>query len=170
MKVLRALISSLGVMALVGCGAATASPNVSSSTPTPVDVAGAQRAALSLFVENPSYAGNWLPCQWSVDTTCPLSTAVKDRFVYLASTGFGGDVGGCGEDYITGTQNGMFNAPVVLSAVAESNGTVTVVIQRVPSHPNLTAVMTNTNGTWLATDLGSGTGPSASIFSAKPNC
>jgi hypothetical protein len=30
--------------------------------------------------------------------------------------------------------------------------------------------MTLQNGVWLATDLASGTGPSASIFSAKPNC
>jgi hypothetical protein len=30
--------------------------------------------------------------------------------------------------------------------------------------------MTPENSTWLATDLASGTGPSSSIFSAKPNC
>jgi hypothetical protein len=51
-----------------------------------------------------------------------------------------------------------------------ANGGVTVVIQRTPGRSNLTAVMTETSGTWLASDLASGTGPSASIFSAKPNC
>jgi hypothetical protein len=169
MKVLRVLFLAAGAKAMVGCGAATATPGASSSTPNPVDVAGAQRAALGLFVENPSYAGNWLPCGWN-ESTCPLSATVKARLVYLGSTGFGSDVNGCGEDYITGTQNGMFNAPKVLSASAENNANVTVVISRVPLRPNLTAVMTEGNGVWLATDLASGAGPSASIFSAKPNC
>jgi hypothetical protein len=169
MKVLRVLFLAAGATAMVGCGAATATPGASSSTPNPVDVAGAQRAALGLFVENPSYAGNWLPCGWN-ERTCPLSANVKARLVCLDSTRFGSDVNGCGEDYISGTQNGMFNAPKVLSASAENNGNVTVVIQRIPLRPNLTAVMTEGNGVWLATDLASGTGPSASIFSAKPNC
>jgi hypothetical protein len=127
MKVLRDLFLAAGAKAMVGCGAATATPGASSSTPNPVDVAGAQRAALGLFVENPSYAGNWLPCGWN-ESTCPLSATVKARLVYLGSTDFGSDVNGCGEDYITGTQNGMFNAPKVLSASAENNANVTVVI------------------------------------------
>jgi hypothetical protein len=171
MNGVRVLFLATSILALIGCGGATATPRVSNSAATPADVAGAQRAALGLFVENPSYVGNWLPCAWAENgTACPLSTAVKARLVYLGSIGYGSDVGGCGEDYVTGTQNGMFNAPEVLSAIGESNGNVTVVIQRVPSRPNLTAVMTKGNDGWLATDLASGTGPSASIFSAKPNC
>jgi hypothetical protein len=30
--------------------------------------------------------------------------------------------------------------------------------------------MTKQNGTWLASDLASGAGPAASIFSTNPNC
>jgi hypothetical protein len=47
---------------------------------------------------------------------------------------------------------------------------VTVVIKRGLPPPNLTAAMTLANGIWLASDLASGTGPMASILSAKPNC
>ncbi len=36
--------------------------------------------------------------------------------------------------------------------------------------PNLTAVMIDEDGTWLANDLASGDGPGASIFSVSPNC
>jgi len=91
----------------------------------------------------------------------------------LTSRGYFADVppGKCGEEYISGTQNGLNQAPTVLSTLAESNGSVTVVIQRGPSSPpNLTAVMTDQNGTWLAADLASGMGASASIFSVQPNC
>ena len=95
------------------------------------------------------------------------------RLNQLSSIGYFGDAppsGVCGEDYITGTQNGLFVAPQVLSAIANANGSVTVVIRRGPPPPDFTVTMTLENGTWLATDLASGTGPSASIFSAKPNC
>ncbi len=54
----------------------------------------------------------------------------------MTSVGFGVDATGCGEDYITGTQNGLMIAPQVLSAIADSNGDVTVVIQRGPPPPN----------------------------------
>jgi len=68
----------------------------------------------------------------------------------------------------------LFVAPVVVSAVPSADGSVSVVIQRQGGRgvvlPNLTAVMTDENGTWLATDLASGAGPGASIFSASPNC
>jgi hypothetical protein len=68
----------------------------------------------------------------------------------------------------------LFIAPVVVSAIPKTDGSVTVVIHRAglggAVSPNLTAVMTDENGTWLATDLASGTGPDASIFSASPNC
>jgi predicted TIM-barrel enzyme len=89
---------------------------------------------------------------------------------HLTSIGFGSDATGCGEDYITGTQNGLTTAPQVLSAVAETNGNVTVVIQRGPPPPNFTVTMSRENGHWVATDLASGSGPMASMFSTKPNC
>ena len=173
MKGVRVLFLATGILALVGCGAVTATPSVSGSTPTSVDVAGAQRAALTLFVADPSYPGHWGPCLNSDNYAgCPLSGTVKARLTDLTSRNYfsSGPGGHCGSDYITSTQNGMFNAPEVLSAVAESTGSVTVIIQRVPSTPDLTAVMTKGNGIWLATDLAIGTGPSASIFSATPNC
>ena len=179
MKFIRALLSVAAVVALVGCGGTTAttsvsSPTQASATPnaTQVDVAGAQRAAMGLFVADPSGpAGHWVACSNSDNwAACPLSATVKARLADLISRGYFGDVGGCGEEYISHTQNGFNNAPMALSAVAEANGSVIVVIQRTPGQPNLTAVMTETNTTWLASDLASGTGPSASIFSAKPNC
>ena len=58
----------------------------------------------------------------------------------------------------------------MLSAAAESDGSVTVVIRRSPARANLTALMSLEGDAWLAADLASGNGPSASIFSAKPNC
>jgi hypothetical protein len=167
---LGVLMSAAAVVFLVGCGSTTATTSVTSSplsTPTAVDVAGAQRASMGLFVEEPSLAGHWISCPWD---SCPISAAVRTRLNYLNTIGFGGDIGGCGEDYITHTQNGLFSTPKALSAVAGADGTVTVVIQRDPSGPNLTAVMSKGTGAWLATDLASGTGPNASIFSAKPNC
>jgi hypothetical protein len=169
MKVLRVLFLVAGAYALVSCGAASATPSVSSTVPTPTDVAGAQRAALGLFVaESPSH---WVACSNSDNwAACPLTAAVKARLADLTSKGYFGDVGGCGEEYISHTQNGFNNAPMALSAVAAANGSVTVVIQRTPGQPNLTAVMTEANDVWLTSDIASGTGPSASIFSAKPNC
>jgi hypothetical protein len=104
---------------------------------------------------------------------CPFAPALIARLNSLSSTGYFGDVppaGVCAEDYITGSQNGLFVAPQILSATGETNGTVTVVIERGSSPRDLTATMTLENGVWLATDLASGTGPSASIFSAKPDC
>jgi hypothetical protein len=172
MKFFRALISVAAVLALVGCGAATATPNASTSSPIPVDAADAQRAALTLFVV--LEPGKWWgPCSTANNyAACPLSTTVKTRIAELNSTNYfyTGPGGQCGGDFISNSTNGLFKAPVVLSAVTESNGSVTVVIQRVTALPNLTATMTMENGKWLATDLASGTGSSASIFSAKPNC
>ena len=99
-----------------------------------------------------------------------MAAAVKARLADLGSGGYFADFGGCGEEYISGTQNGINNAPTVLSGVASGDGSVTVVIQRGAARPNLTAVMAQEQGTWLATDLASGNGPTASLFSAKPNC
>ena len=172
-KLIRTLMSVAAVMFVVGCGSSPA-PSASSSTPTPVDVSAAKQAAMGLFVADPSTAGHWIACSNSDNwAACPLSGTVKARLAALTSSGYFGDTppGKCGEEYITGTQNGLSQAPAVLSAVAQSNGSVTVVIQRAPSSPpNLTAVMTDQSGTWLATDLASGTGSSASIFSAQPSC
>jgi hypothetical protein len=171
MKGVRVLFLATSILALVGCGAATATPRVSSSTLTAVDVAAAQRAALTMFVE--FSPGHWGPCLSSNNYAgCPLSPTVKARLAALTSRGYfySGPSGHCTGDFISNSTNGLFNAPEVLSAEAESNGTVTVVIQRVTSIPDLTAVMTKGNDTWLATDLASGTGSSASIFSAEPNC
>jgi hypothetical protein len=160
MKVLRVLFLATSILALVGCGAATATPSVSTSTPAPVDVAGAQRAALGLFVAD--FPGHWVACSNSdIWAACPLSRAVKARLGDLTSKGYFGDATGCGEEYISSTQNGFNNAPQVLSAVAGGNGSVTVVIQRSSADPrssNLTAVMTTENATWLASDLASGSG------------
>jgi len=172
-------IGSLGLTAVAACGSthtATATPVSTppvktSPTPKPVDVAAATEAAMGLFVADPSQQGHWYACSNSDDwAACPLSATVKARLADLVSSGYFADNGGCGEEYISGTQNGLDNDPKVTSAVAGSNGSVTVVIQRAPARPNLTAVMTTEGGNWLASDLASGTGAAASIFSAKPNC
>ena len=168
---LRVLLAVAAVAVLVGCGATTGTTSASSPTP---DIASAKQAALGLFVADPSTTNHWIACS-NVDNwaACPLSTTVKARLADLTSKGYFGDVGGCGEEYISGTQNGFNNAPQALSAVAGADGGVTVVIQRStanPRSPNLTSVMTLEGGKWLASDLASGTGANASIFAAKPNC
>jgi hypothetical protein len=98
-----------------------------------------------------------------------MSTAVRDRLAELSGRGYFAD-NACGEEYISGTQNGLSSPPAVISASAGASGTVAVVIERAPQRPALTATMTKQNGVWLAADLASGYGLSASIFSAKPNC
>ena len=180
---LGALLSAAAAVTLAGCGAGIAPTSVSSATPTAatpsstsvstqiVNVTAAEQAALHLFVADPALAGHWNPCSNSDNwAACPMSAAVKARLADLTSRGYFGDNGGCGEEYISSTQNGLNNAPTVLSGVAGGNGSVTVVIQRGPARPNLIAVMAQEQGTWLASDLASGSGPAASLFSAKPNC
>ena len=110
----------------------------------------------------------WVPVS---DTTGHLSSAVTARLDALRSSGYFSDRV-CAEDYLTGTQNGLPAAPTVLPPTAtpaapspSSSGD-----PRRPHHPDLTVVMTHRNGVWLATDLASGTGPSASIFATKPHC
>jgi hypothetical protein len=174
MTFIRALLPVVSVVALVGCGATTATTSVSSPTPTP-DMAAARTAALTTFFALPGQAPEvWVPCSSRASdfADCPFSAAVKARLADLGSSGYFADAppGVCGEDYITGTQNGLNTAPQVLSAVADASGSVTVVIQRGPPPPNFTVTMTLENGLWLASDLASGTGPAASILSAKPNC
>jgi hypothetical protein len=169
MNVLRILFSA--VVILVGCSAPSATTSVASPTPIPSDVAGAERTALGLFVMDPTLPRHWVACSTSDNwAACPLADPVKERLTALTSKGFFADVDGCGEEYISGTQNGLDSAPEVLSAVVGDDGSVTVVIRRAPSQPNLTAVMRLEGDVWVATDLASGNGPAASIFSAKPNC
>jgi hypothetical protein len=169
------LLSAVATVALVGCGAASASPSVTpSATPTP-DVAAARTTALTIYYALPGQTPEvWVPCSQRASdfAACPFSPAIKARLVALQSAQFFGDAppASCGEDYITGTQNGLNTAPTALSAIAQQDGSVVVVISRGSPPPDFTVTMTSMNGTWLATDLASGTGPSASIFSAKPNC
>jgi len=169
--------------AMAATSVSSPAPTSTTSSATPATsatgpVADARAAALTMFF-SPT-PGDWLPCSAQTPTTnrakmfgdCPFSAAVRARLADLASRNYfySGPGGHCGGDYIIGSVNGLSAVPEVLSAVGNSNGTVTVVIQRVPSVPNLTAFMTNGNGKWLATDLAVGTGPSASILSATPNC
>jgi hypothetical protein len=188
------LFSAAAAFSLAGCGgaivgaagsspsAATAATTTASSissaatasaTPSPSptsDVTAAEQAALGLFAADPSVSSHWLPCSNSNNwAACPVSFGIKSRLAELTSQGYFGATG-CGEEYISGTQNGLNRAPVVLSGVASSDGRVTVVIQRGPAQPNLTAVMNHGAGSWLAYDLASGTGATASIFYPKPNC
>lgn len=174
------VIGVLTVGALCACGAtssasSTASPGISPmASPTP-DVAAARTAAASIIVPIPGSDGVWGGCAQLAGNfaACPFAPVLIARLNDLSSSGYFGDAGPsgvCAEDYLTATQNGLFTAPKVLSATAKADGTVTVVIDRGSPQPALTVTVTQINGAWLATDLASGTGPSASIFSAKPNC
>jgi hypothetical protein len=140
-------------------------------------VGGASRVALTLFkktpnnLNDPSAGYTWTSVSWTASGG-PLSTRVKARMSALNKSGFFDDRH-CAESYIDGTQYGLLTEPRVLSAHANGNGSVTVVLERSDGHsspPNLTVDLTKQDGTWLVTDLASGTGPAASIFSAKPNC
>ncbi len=174
----RALLSAAAVAILAGCGSTTAttsSPSPSAMPSSTPDVAVARAAAMNIIVPLPGTPGVWAGCaQVASDLgACPFAPAIIARLKYLSGTGYFGDAppsGVCGEDYITGTQNGLFVAPQILTATANADGSVTVVIKRGLPPPNLTAAMTLANGIWLASDLASGTGPMASILSAKPNC
>lgn len=172
-KLITILVAATA-LTVAGCGSRSATSNASNPTPSPTpDVSAARAAALTIFYALPGQTPEvWLPCSARAEnmSACPFSSAVKDRLNALSAAGFGSDVApGCGEDYITATQNGLFTEPQVLSAAADTDGHVVVVISRSMS-PNLTATMTNESGSWLASDLASGSGSSASIFSAKPNC
>jgi hypothetical protein len=184
--VLGAVISVAAVLALVGCGTTTTtgspspSPTSPAASPSPIaspapDTLGARAAALKIIVAIPGAQGVWGGCSQLGPnfSACPFTPGLITRLNTLTRSGYFGDAppsGVCGENYITGTQNGLFAAPQIFSATANEDGSVTVVIKRGPPPPDLTATMTHVNGTWLASDLASGTGPSASIFSVKPNC
>jgi hypothetical protein len=179
-------IGSLGLMATAAGGSTQATTmgqargTAASTTPTPqpVDVAAAQQAALALFVKAPLDLNNpQTGYMWSggPSSASHMSAQLNTRFGVLQQAGFFSDAaGGCGIDYISHTQNGLFIAPAVVSTTLRADSSVTVAIHRQGSEgvvlPDLTAVMTDDNGTWLAADLASGTGAAASIFSASPNC
>lgn len=175
-----AVLAVIALVALSGCGATSAatgsaSPAISPVTSPSPHVEAARSAAATIIIPIPGSNGAWGGCaQLASDFAgCPFAPALIARLNYLSSTGYFGDAGPagvCGEDYLTATQNGLFAAPQILSATAKADGTVAVVIDRGSPHPNLTATMTQQMGAWLATDLASGAGPSASIFSTKPNC
>jgi hypothetical protein len=215
----RALVLTVAVLLLAGCGSAAATgaadegapsaanpsaapvpagqapaslaPATSSVTPSTVttavgtppastvstpsgDVTAAAQSALGLYEKvprNPQDASAgyvWGPVS---DTTGHLLPAVTARLDALRGSGYFSDRA-CAEEYLTGTQNGLPTAPTVLSAHEDAGGTVTVVIRRpaTPAPPDLTVVMTHRNGVWLASDLASGSGATASIFATKPHC
>jgi hypothetical protein len=171
-----AIVFAASALVMLGCGSVTEAPVASTSSPASspaADAAAAGTAALTIFYALPGQSPEiWVPCSQRAAgfAMCPFSPEVKARLDELSAMGFGGDVPpGCAEDYITGTQNGLFAAPHVVTAIAGADGSVTVVIHR-GSPPDFTATMKLVNGAWVATDLASGSGPSASIFSTKPNC
>lgn len=161
---------------------ATPAPAATRSTRTPsatstasstgADVTGAVSSALGLYEkvprnpQDPAAGYVWRPVS---ETAGHLSPEVRARLDTLRSSGYFG-AGGCAEDYLTGTQNGLSAAPSSVSAHGNSDGTVTVLLRRpaTPRPPDLTVVLAHRNGHWLATDLTSGDGPS--IFAGKPHC
>src|SRR5438094_9593979 len=113
---LAAMLVAADAVTLACCRATTTSAT-SSGTPAPMptpDVAAARTAALTIFFAAPGQTPEvWLPCSARATNfaDCPFSTAVKDGLNHMTSSGFVGDGTGCGEDYITGTQNGLNTAP-----------------------------------------------------------
>jgi hypothetical protein len=162
---------SVALSTATTAGGTTPAPAASTSSG---DVTAAVQSALGLYEkvprnpQDPSAGYVWGPVS---DTTGHLSAAVTARLDALRGSGYFSDRV-CAEDYLTGTQNGLPAAPTVRSAHEDAGGTVTVVIRRpaTPAPPDLTVVMTQRNGVWLASDLASGSGPSASIFATKPHC
>ena len=155
--------------------AATPSPihtPLASPAPTP-NLTAAKAAASTILVKIPN-SPVWGGCAQLAPNfaSCPFDISLVARLNYLTSISYFSDAppGVCGEDYLTGTQNGLFVAPLILSTTAQPDGSFTVVIKRGLPPPNLTATMRLVNGHYLATDLASGAGLSASIFSAHPNC
>jgi hypothetical protein len=121
--------------------------------------------------DDPSAGYVWESLNWSAGGG-PLSTPVKARLTVLSNSGYFG-AQHCAVSYLDGTQDNLLQQPTILAARANDHNSVVVVLQRAgakPQPPNLTVVMTQQDGTWRVTDLASGTGPSASIFSVKPNC
>jgi len=156
---------------------ATPTPTVPPSPTATVDVSRAAYTALQLWerfpldLNHPSAGYVWSGRSWPAT---PMSYGLHARLTQLQNGWFftDGPKGHCGEDYIDGGQNGLMAAPTVLSVRANADGTVTVVVRRIPKDASrdLTVVMTKVGGRWYATDLQSGTGPNASIYSKVPNC
>ena len=138
------------------------------------DVTAAVQSALGLYEKvprnpnDPAAGDVWFSVD---DFTGHLSPDVIARLDALHRSGYFSDRV-CAAEYFTGTQNGLDKAPTIVSAHGDAGGTVTVVIRRpvTPVRPDLMLVMTRRNGVWLATELATGGGPSASIFAAKPSC
>jgi hypothetical protein len=153
---------------------ASSAPPATATGASAGDVKAAVQSALGIFEKVPRNPNDpaagylWGPVS---DLTGHLSRDIVARLAALHSSGYFTDRV-CAADYFTGTQNLLDAAPTVVSARGDASGTVTVVIRRpvTPARPDLTLVMTRRNGVWLATQLASGSGPSASIFAAKPNC
>jgi hypothetical protein len=151
----------------------SASPTETTPSPTPsTDVAAAGAAALTLYSAYPNNVND--PSAgyiWSDAASMPVSSRLRDRLLYLTNHGYFADTK-CGEDYVDGNQVGLTRAPTVISADPNPDGTVTVVIRGYlnDAYRDLTVVMSQTDGAWLAIDLRRGTGPNASIFSDQPNC
>jgi len=158
----------------------TVTPTTPTASPTPsalgrADIAAATAAVLHLYSRSPNNVND--PSAgyiWSSaisNPTSPVSTALRARLNWLNDHDYFDDRH-CGEDYIDGNQVGLTGTPKAISATANPDGTVTVVIRGYlnDDYRDLTVVMSKIQWTWLATDLRRGTGPNASIFSSHPNC
>jgi hypothetical protein len=106
----------------------------------------------------------------------PMSYGLHARLWWLQMHSyFDDEPGHCGWDYMVASQNGLWTAPRVVSARANADSTVTIVVARDepgvrdPSR-DLAVIMTKIGNRWYATDLLRGTGPNASIFSKAPHC
>lgn len=164
--------------------ASTVAPSTSSATSTPaptasatptVDVRAAEAAALALFTRSPlnlnDPSAGYVWSSFVPDPDLPFSAQVRERLAWLTRHDYFDDRH-CGENYMVGNQDGLFRAPKAVAATPGSGGAVTVVLRQYmgSEHRDLTVVMAQVHGTWLAVDLRRGTGPNASIFSSHPNC
>jgi hypothetical protein len=158
---------------------ATITPSASPKE-SPVSKAETDRAANTamhlwarypIVLSDPSAGYVWSGRTWPAS---PMSYGLHVRLEQLQKTDYfsDGPTGRCGEDYIVGNQSGLRSAPTKVSATANEDGTVTVVVRRVPndSTSDISVVMTKVGDLWYATDLLRGTGPNASIYSKVPNC
>src|SRR5438132_12224334 len=122
------------IVAVAGCGAPATPPAGSATsadmgpspapaaaspapTPAPIDVQPAIESALAIYTRiplspaDPATGFVWVSGPSSADH---LSATVKTRLAELGARGYFADgPGGRGEDYLTGSQNGLFVAPPV---------------------------------------------------------
>ena len=150
-----------------------APPSSSAAATTPdVDVRAASRTALALYQRYPNnLADPSAGYVWSEAPNPPVTNEVRDRLRALTGQGYFSDLG-CAENYLLGNQVGLSSAPEPVSATANPDGSVTVVVRgRLGAHyRDLTVVVSQQRGTWVVSDLRRGTGAGASIFAARPNC